>query len=178
MKGRGKLTQGTWWSTCLGGGRGGGLAAFGTFGKDWLWSKKRSPLCNSRSCRSSPRATCLGDRMERRSEPADRCLESQGRRQVRWSSGVSSNSTRTQAENWHSQQLFELLRRCRFDPWVGKIPYRRKWQPTPVSCLENLMNRWTWRAIVQGVRYNLATKQQQQRPKYPEHLFQDYQNIF
>ena len=23
-------------------------------------------------------------------------------------------------------------RRCRFDPWVGKIPYRRKWQPTPV----------------------------------------------
>ena len=23
-------------------------------------------------------------------------------------------------------------RRCRFDPWVGKIPWRRKWQPTPV----------------------------------------------
>ena len=22
-------------------------------------------------------------------------------------------------------------RRCRFDPWVGKIPWRRKWQPTP-----------------------------------------------
>ena len=22
--------------------------------------------------------------------------------------------------------------RCRFDPWVGKIPYRRKWQPTLV----------------------------------------------
>ena len=21
--------------------------------------------------------------------------------------------------------------RCRFDPWVGKIPRRRKWQPTP-----------------------------------------------
>ena len=21
--------------------------------------------------------------------------------------------------------------RCRFDPWVGKIPWRRKWQPTP-----------------------------------------------
>ena len=20
----------------------------------------------------------------------------------------------------------------RFDPWVGKIPWRRKWQPTPV----------------------------------------------
>ena len=23
-------------------------------------------------------------------------------------------------------------RRSRFDPWVGKIPWRRKWQPTPV----------------------------------------------
>ena len=23
-------------------------------------------------------------------------------------------------------------RRCRFDPWVQKIPWRRKWQPTPV----------------------------------------------
>ena len=26
-------------------------------------------------------------------------------------------------------------RRCkrhRFDPWVGKVPWRRKWQPTPV----------------------------------------------
>ena len=24
------------------------------------------------------------------------------------------------------------LRWCSFDPWVGKIPWRRKWQPTPV----------------------------------------------
>ena len=23
-------------------------------------------------------------------------------------------------------------KRCRFDPWGGKIPWRRKWQPTPV----------------------------------------------
>ena len=23
-------------------------------------------------------------------------------------------------------------RRCGFDPWVGKIPWRRKWQPMPV----------------------------------------------
>ena len=22
--------------------------------------------------------------------------------------------------------------RCRFDPWVEEIPWRRKWQPTPV----------------------------------------------
>ena len=26
-------------------------------------------------------------------------------------------------------------RRCRFDPWVGKIRWWRKWQPTPVFLL-------------------------------------------
>ena len=26
-------------------------------------------------------------------------------------------------------------KRCRFDPWVGKIPWRRKWQPIPVFLL-------------------------------------------
>ena len=24
------------------------------------------------------------------------------------------------------------MRETRFDPWIGKIPWRRKWQPTPV----------------------------------------------
>ena len=23
-------------------------------------------------------------------------------------------------------------KRCKLNPWVGKIPWRRKWQPTPV----------------------------------------------
>ena len=27
---------------------------------------------------------------------------------------------------------FRKHRRCRFDPWVRKIPWRRVWQPTPV----------------------------------------------
>ena len=31
------------------------------------------------------------------------------------------------------KNLFCQCRRCGFDPWVGKIPWRRKWQPTPVS---------------------------------------------
>ena len=29
-------------------------------------------------------------------------------------------------------------RRRRFDPWVGKIPWRREWQPTPVFLLGKL----------------------------------------
>ena len=32
---------------------------------------------------------------------------------------------------WQSVCL--QCRRPGFDPWVGKIPWRRKWQPTPVS---------------------------------------------
>ena len=32
-------------------------------------------------------------------------------------------------------------RRHRFNPWVWKIPRRRKWQPTPIFCLENPMDR-------------------------------------
>ena len=24
-------------------------------------------------------------------------------------------------------------RSCRFDPWAGKIPWRRQWQPTPMD---------------------------------------------
>ena len=32
-------------------------------------------------------------------------------------------------------------RRCRFDTWVRKIPQRRKWQPTPVFCLVNHLDR-------------------------------------
>ena len=29
-------------------------------------------------------------------------------------------------------------RRCQFNPWVRKIPWRRKWQPTPVFLPEKL----------------------------------------
>ena len=46
-------------------------------------------------------------------------------------------------------------KRCWFSPWIGKIPWRRKWQPTPVflsgeshgwRSLEahRLSKRWTW----------------------------------
>ena len=31
-------------------------------------------------------------------------------------------------------------KRCGFSPWVGKIPWRRAWQPSPV-CLEKPMDR-------------------------------------
>ena len=51
----------------------------------------------------------------------------------------------------------ELTCQCRthkrrwFDPWVGKIPWRRAWQPILVFCLENPLNRGAWQAIVHRV---------------------------
>ena len=43
-------------------------------------------------------------------------------------------------------------KRCRSDGWVGKIPWRKAWQPSSWhSCLENLMDRGVWRATVHRV---------------------------
>ena len=42
-----------------------------------------------------------------------------------------------------------------------KIPWRRAWLPLQCSCLENLMDREAWQAIVHGlprVGHNLVTK--------------------
>ena len=42
-------------------------------------------------------------------------------------------------------------KRCRFNPWVGKIPWSRKWQPLQYSCLKNPMDKRAWQARVHGV---------------------------
>ena len=47
---------------------------------------------------------------------------------------------------------YRRLRKWGLDPWVGKIPWRRKWQPTPLySCLVNPTDRGAWRATVHEV---------------------------
>ena len=57
----------------------------------------------------------------------------------RWCSGRESAC---QCRRW---------KRCGFDPRVGKIPWRRKWQPTPVFLPENPMDRGAWQATVIGL---------------------------
>ena len=42
------------------------------------------------------------------------------------------------------------FKRCGFDPWVRKIPWRREWLPTPVFLPGN-MGRGAWQATVHGV---------------------------
>ena len=44
--------------------------------------------------------------------------------------GTQSASQAAQCSRTHLPMQETL--RCRFDPWVGKISWRRKWQPTPV----------------------------------------------
>ena len=43
------------------------------------------------------------------------------------------------------------MRRCVLDPWVRRIPWRRKWQPTPVILPGKSMDKGAWRATVNGV---------------------------
>ena len=53
-------------------------------------------------------------------------------------------------------------RRCGFDPWVRKIPWRREWQLTPVSLLEKSYGQRSLAGYspwgLKRVRNDLATK--------------------
>ena len=68
-------------------------------------------------------------------------------------------------------------RRPGFDPWVGKIPWRRKWQPTPVFLpgksygQRRLVGYSPWSH--KRVGHNLVTKWQHENVKKQE----DSQNI-
>ena len=36
------------------------------------------------------------------------------------------------AQWWKSCMQYKRRGRCEFNPWIWKVPWRRKWQPTPV----------------------------------------------
>ena len=42
-------------------------------------------------------------------------------------------------------------KKCGFNPWVGKIPWRRRWQEKEYSSLENPRDRGARRAAVHWV---------------------------
>ena len=49
-------------------------------------------------------------------------------------------------------------RRHGFYPWVGMIPWRRKWQPTPVFLLGKSHGQRAWRVTIHGVTIHGVTK--------------------
>ena len=56
-------------------------------------------------------------------------------------------------------------KRYGFNPWVKKIPWRREWQPTPVSLPGESHDEWSLAGYslkdCKKVGHDLATKQQQ-----------------
>ena len=80
--------------------------------------------------------------LERKWQPTPVFLpgESQGRRSLvgcrLWGRTASDTTEATQQQQQQSVKnppaKCRRYRRLWFDPWVGKIPWRRKWQPTPV----------------------------------------------
>ena len=56
--------------------------------------------------------------------------------------GTSGKELTCQCRRW---------KRCRFDPWVGKIPQKRKWQPTPVFLPGGSVDRGAWQTTVHRI---------------------------
>ena len=52
---------------------------------------------------------------------------------------------------WLSGKRIMPSKRHGFDPWVRKMPWKRKCNPLQGSCLENLMKRGVLKATVHGV---------------------------
>ena len=69
----------------------------------------------------------------------------------------NSENVQNTRHSGHTSGKEPAYRQCRrlkrrgFDPWVGKIPLRRKWQPTPVFLPGESHDRGAWRATVHEV---------------------------
>ena len=76
---------------------------------------------------------------------------------------LESTGSQTVGHNLASEQQQQQNRRCGFDPWVQKIPWRRIWQFTPVFLLGKSHGQRSRVGYSTGslkiVRYKLVTKQ-------------------
>ena len=63
---------------------------------------------------------------------------------------------------------YKRCKRCRFDLWVMKIPWRRAWHPTPVFCLENPTDKGYWWATIHGLTKSwIRLKKLSMHARYP-----------
>ena len=63
------------------------------------------------------------------------------------------------------------MQETQVDPWVGKMPWRGKWQPLQYSCLENSMGRGACRAVDHGVTELDTTEQHMHTEKRERDFF-------
>ena len=116
-----------------------GKTYFFTSGQEMGGSDRKESVCNAEDLSSTPG---LGNSPgEGNGNPLQYSwLENSMDRGAWWATvhGVSKELDKTEQHftfepRWlSSKRIYLQYRRLRFDPWVGKIPWRRKWQPTPV----------------------------------------------
>ena len=58
---------------------------------------------------------------------------------------------RSQVVQWKRIRSSCQCRKCRFNTCIGKIPWSRKWQPTPVFLPGKSMDRGAWQATVHEI---------------------------
>ena len=78
-----------------------------------------------------------------------------------WWSFAGSASDKESAYQCRRRKWHGLL------PWVGKIPWRRAWQPSRVFCLENPMDRGAWQAAVHRVAQSWTRLKRLSTPARP-----------
>ena len=64
--------------------------------------------------------------------------------------GIYKNTTKNQGFLGGSDGKESACNARNFNPWIGKIPWKREWQPTPVFLLENPMDRGDWQTGVEN----------------------------
>ena len=79
--------------------------------------------------------------------------------------GGASSKGHTYQSMIHKRGRFELL--------VGKIPWRNKWQPTPVLPEKNPMDRGNWQVTVHGV-----AKSQTRLKQCSTHIFSNLRSSY
>ena len=110
----------------------------------WVWTEHQTPLLKLCSCMHAPGHTPIQAR-NKLSLALFLVASLLG-----ISTFLSDVRTRWLSGNESACQC-RRRRRCGFDPWVGKISWSRKWQPTPGFLLGNPMDRGAWRTTVHGV---------------------------
>ena len=83
----------------------------------------------------------------------DMCIHCEMTTIIKWINVSFTSDTRIPRWRTGKESTYQCKRHKRhgFDSWVGKSPWRRKRQPTPVPLPGKLMDRGIWWATVHGV---------------------------